>query len=213
MGTAALLLLLSVPAVSSLLLRPLEQRYAALGPAAPPADAIVVLGGGVREGSAEEEGGVSLTATALKRVVYGYRLQRKLSVPLIVSGGVTWRHRDAESEADVARAALTALGAAPGSIVTEGRSTTTWENARNVAALLRERGMARILLVTSASHMPRAMLAFARAGVTCIPAPTDYLSPRAGVSAADLVPGFDGLKDSVLALQEYSGSILYSVRR
>jgi uncharacterized SAM-binding protein YcdF (DUF218 family) len=209
----SLVLLLSMPVVASLLLRPLEYRYAALGSAAPRAEAIVVLGGGVRDGSPDEGGEPSLTATTLKRVVYGYRLQRRFAVPLVVCGGTTWREKGAASEADVAKAALVNLGADEGGIIAEGRSTTTWENARNAAALLRARGVSRVLLVTSAWHMPRAMIAFRRAGIACVPAPTDYLSRGGRLTAVDFVPGFGELRDSVTALQEYCGIALYVVRR
>jgi uncharacterized SAM-binding protein YcdF (DUF218 family) len=210
---AFLVLLLSMPVASSLLLRPLEYRYAALGSAAPRQEAIVVLGGGVRDRSPDEGGAPSLTPTALKRVVYGYRLYRRFAVPVVVSGGTTWRERGSEPEAEVARAALVNLGAADGSIITESGSRTTWENARNVASLLKARGISRVVLVTSAWHMPRAMLAFSRAGISCVPAPTDYLSRGGRLTAVDFLPGFEELWESVIATQEYCGIVLYAVRR
>jgi uncharacterized SAM-binding protein YcdF (DUF218 family) len=59
----------------------------------------------------------------------------------------------------------------------EGRSRNTRENAANSVALVRQVGAKRVLLVTSALHMPRALAVFqgvfAGSGVTIIPAATD----------------------------------------
>jgi uncharacterized SAM-binding protein YcdF (DUF218 family) len=95
----------------------------------------------------------------------------------------------------------------------EDASTTTWENARDVARILVERGVTRVALVTSAYHMPRASLAFARAGVVFVPAPTGFLAEAAPWRVGDLLPSFVALRESFLALTEYAGALLYSVRR
>jgi uncharacterized SAM-binding protein YcdF (DUF218 family) len=55
------------------------------------------------------------------------------------------------------------LGVPPGAIVVEERSTTTRENLLNAAPIVRARGWKTVALVTSASHMGRALRAARRA--------------------------------------------------
>ena len=50
-------------------------------------------------------------------------------------------------------------------IVLEETARTTWENARECARIIRERGWRRVVLVTDDFHRPRAMLAFRAFGV------------------------------------------------
>jgi uncharacterized SAM-binding protein YcdF (DUF218 family) len=202
-ATTFLLVVLSTGAFSSLLLRPLESRYAPWPADAPRVDAVVVLGGGVR--------GHELSAIALERLVGGSILARSMGVPIIVSGGTTWVSAGSEAEAAVAARVLVRLGMPESIIVTEGKSRTTWENAREVKRVLGERKLARVALVTSAWHMPRAVLAFRRAGVDCIPAPSGSLGGRVGASS--LVPIFEALGNSFLALREYLGLVAYAARR
>jgi uncharacterized SAM-binding protein YcdF (DUF218 family) len=212
-ATTVLLLLLSLPVVSSLALRPLERKWPPF-PAHPPVvHAIVVLGGGVRQGVADETGSESLTGESRARVVYGAILYRRLGVPVIMSGGTIWAERFARSEAEVAAAELILLGVPEADVIREDRSRTTRENAAEVAKILVGRGMSRIALVTSAAHMPRALLAFSRAGISCVPGPTNYLSRTVAPAGVDFLPSFDALQECFFAFREYCGMVLYTLRR
>jgi uncharacterized SAM-binding protein YcdF (DUF218 family) len=216
--TAFLILALSTGVGRDLVLRPLEYRSPPFPTPPPSVDAIVVLGGGVTAGT-PDEGAASLSPSALKRVVHGVALYRRLSVPVIVAGGTTWRERDARPEAEVGAEALAGFGVPEDRIIREGTSRTTWENAREVAALLRGGGSAAatgsrgVALVTSAWHMPRALMAFTRAGIPCVPAPVDYISGSRRWTASDFVPSFGALEGSFRGLQEYVGIVFYALRR
>lgn len=211
-ATLVALLALSTGPVRNLLTRPLESRYPAFPVDPPPVGAIVVLGAGVIDGAPDEGGSAALSGEALKRVVYGLRLYRSLGVPIVVSGGRVW-NRGGESEADTAATLLARLGVPEGIVIREGSSRTTWENAREVAKALAARNIARVALVTSACHMPRAMLAFARAGVSCIAAPTDYRAAAGGEPLFGVLPSFSALGGSFTSLREYAGIIQYRARR
>jgi uncharacterized SAM-binding protein YcdF (DUF218 family) len=211
-ATAVALLAFSMAPVGNLLMRPLESRYPPF-PADPPrVGAIVVLGAGVEGGAPDEGGGAALSEEAVKRVVYGLRLYRGLGVPIVLSGGRVWNTGE-ETEADAAATLLARLGVPDAVLVREGRSRTTWENARNVAAILAELKIARVALVTSAYHMPRAMIAFDRAGVSCVAAPTDYRSYGGKMTFADVLPRFASLEAFFSAVREYVGIIQYRARR
>jgi uncharacterized SAM-binding protein YcdF (DUF218 family) len=79
---------------------------------------------------------------------------------------------------------LVDLGVSRTNILTEVRSTSTYENAVECARMLKERHITRLVLVTEANHMRRATARFAKCGVTVIPAPCDFkaskLEPRLG---------------------------------
>jgi uncharacterized SAM-binding protein YcdF (DUF218 family) len=214
LGTLAVLLCaLSLPVVSGLLLGTLENRVPPLGEPIPAVDGIVVLGGGLRMGAPDEGGQPSLTATAEKRLVAGYLLYERLGVHIYVSGGKPWRGAQAPSEADVAARLLERLGAPSAAIVIEGGSDTTWDNARLLAPLLAAHGARRVALVTSAVHMPRALIAFRRAGIDVVPAPTDYLTQTRSTIFIGWLPSFEALRESFLVLEEYCGAAVYALRR
>jgi uncharacterized SAM-binding protein YcdF (DUF218 family) len=212
-AATVLLLAFSTGAASRLLLRPLEDRYPPWSGEARGVDVVVVLGGGVREAAPDEGGRSAPSDVALTRLVAGLSLSRRLGTPLVVSGGLTWQAGDGETEADVAARVLERLGLPASMVIREGKSRTTWENALGVARLVAANRFRRVALVTSAWHMPRAMLAFRRAGIDCVPAPTGYLAGRRALGPRDFMPGFQSLQESALALREYLGLLDYSLRR
>ncbi len=68
---------------------------------------------------------------------------------------------------------LIAAGVTPGAILSEDRSTTTLENIRFALPLLQARGAASVLIVTDATHGPRAALVARHFGLTVrVSAPT-----------------------------------------
>jgi uncharacterized SAM-binding protein YcdF (DUF218 family) len=102
------------------------------------------------------------------------------------------------------------LGVAPEAILEEPRSRTTRENALETRRLLDPLAARRILLVTSALHMPRAAALFRGQGVEVVPAPTDWLvvepGPRSRLGVAfSLLPKVESLALTTRALREWLG--------
>ena len=96
----------------------------------------------------------------------------------------------------------------------ERHSDTTWENARYTAQLLKRLGLSRILLVTDAAHMPRALYAFRRNGVQVLPAPTHFSSVD-GEEISRLeryLPSGIAIRDSDYAIHEYLGLLWYRTK-
>ncbi len=208
---AAMLYLVSIAPAADMLMRPLENKYAALSiDAVPVADCIIVLGGGTVQGSPEESsalaGEASLVPEAMKRLVYGYRLHVRTGLPIVVSGGTVFR-AGSEPEAAAARRLLLELGVPDDKIVTEGGSRNTWENAVNSRALL-GKGKT-VILVSSAYHLKRSVACFEANGMACIPAPTDYKTDRAPFNWSNLLPSAESLKTTAAALREYWGLAYY----
>jgi uncharacterized SAM-binding protein YcdF (DUF218 family) len=93
----------------------------------------------------------------------------------------------------------------------EGRSRNTLENAIESARMLRGEGIATVMLVTHATHMPRAVRAFAAAGLRTVPAPAGGIGRIGGLSATDLLPGAASLQRSTAALHELAGLAWYEI--
>ena len=93
----------------------------------------------------------------------------------------------------------------------EDASTNTWENARNSRALLTDSGISRIYLVTHAWHMPRAILAFERAGFEVIPAATAWTTHQR-TDLLDFIPSAAALLDSRWFLHEVIGMYWYRLK-
>lgn len=168
-GAVVVLMLMSIPAVSDTALRSLEIYPAVTAGQLRQADAIVILGGG-RYFAAPEYGGDTVSAETLVRCRYGAWLARRSGLPVLVSGGSVLAGRP---EAPSMAALLKAEFGVPVRWVEDG-SRDTRENASKSALMLKAAGVKRILLVSHASHLPRAVPLFQAQGLTVIPAPTGF---------------------------------------
>jgi uncharacterized SAM-binding protein YcdF (DUF218 family) len=193
----ATLLALSMSPVSSFLLRlaghgsPLQLEDAKT------AQAIVILGGGVRR-DALEYGGDTLGRLSLDRVRYGARIARATGLPVLVSGGAPW---GGATEASVMRGALEQEFGVPVRWA-EDRSRNTHENARFSAEMLNRDGVKRVVLVMHGFDMRRASAEFAAAGLEVVPAPTVVPNEFSVTSPFDFLPGMSSLQASYYALYE-----------
>jgi uncharacterized SAM-binding protein YcdF (DUF218 family) len=198
-GLAVVLLyLLSIAAVSGLLLRPLEAAYPPFTGTKSRVDAVVVLGGGVRDLSwvpLRPE----LSGRTLQRLVAGIEIARAVKAPLVLSGGTGAIAPSPAREADAMAEAAVRLGFPRDRIRVEDRSRNTLENARLVARLIPH---ANIVLVTSAYHMKRAVAAFRKQGFTVVPAPIGYLVEQRPPSWSNLIPRIGDLDASATAIAE-----------
>jgi uncharacterized SAM-binding protein YcdF (DUF218 family) len=169
--------------------------------------AIVVLGGGTYF-SAPEYARDTVSSGTLVRLRYAAHLHRALGKPVLVTGGAP--HGNATSEADQMRQVLSHDFRVPVEWAEQG-SNNTLENARLSYRLLGAAGVRRIYLVTHALHMPRARLAFERAGFAVVPAPTGY-STRYRLTVLDFLPSADALSRSSQFFHETIGIGWYHLR-
>lgn len=198
----SLLVLLSYGWVSGPLIRTLEWYHAPLVSVLPDTEIkwVVVLGGGTSSDTRLPIAG-RLSEASLARLIEGIRLHRQIpGSRLILSGGSVFGYgADAESMSALA----VSLGIAPENIVTDAKSLDTEAQARNIREIVRND---KFIMVTSASHMRRAVGLFKRVGLDPIPAPTHYLSQMNGeISPADFYPGSGALRAAEAAVYEYLG--------
>lgn len=209
-GGWALLLacyLLMTPLVAEPLIGLIEARAAAPCKFTP--EAIVVLAGGA-DLEPDQADFAALNLASLRRVIGAAALWHRQppGTPLVLAGG-SGRQGLAESPRMAALAER--LGVPPARIRTETRSTTTWENAREVARLAPPVPR-RVWLVTSAVHMPRATYTMRRFGFSVCPVPVDYRRQPLMWSTA-VMPSGDALHKSDAALHEIAGLLWYRLKR
>jgi len=209
---AAWVLVWSLPVTSLWLGGLLEQRYPYFAAAqAPHADAIVVLGGHTANNRANWFLPFDAN-TARSRLARAAELYHAGRAPRIVlSGGAL---EGTVSEARNMARLLRQRGVPEAALLLENSSRTTHENALRTDQALREHGIARVLLVTSALHMPRSMLSFDKqTPVTVIPAPVAaqiYLPEDGSLNA--WVPNLRALEASRSIIKEYVGLLVYWLR-
>jgi uncharacterized SAM-binding protein YcdF (DUF218 family) len=186
----------------------------------PKAEAIVVLGGAIKPQSPPRPW--IDVAEAGDRPIYAAQLYRQGKAPLVIlSGGrIEWQGGGPPESADMAKL-VEVLGVPPSAIVQDPTSLNTYENAVNVKQILKQRRINRVLLVTSAIHMPRSLKIFQRQGIEAIAAPTDFLVSDQELQESQntleatiltLLPEVDNLQRLTRALKEYIGTAVYRLR-
>lgn len=206
---------LSLPPVAAALIAPLEaqaRRDTASSPAACCYEAIVVLGGGISPAMPPEIPDPDLTDAA-DRVWYAARLYHRGVAPRIIVSGGSLLDRPSDpaiTEAEGMRHFLVDLGVPSSAIVSEGDSRNTRENVRNVRRIV---GDARVALVTSAVHMPRALRLAREAGLNVTGLATDWTAPaQARPLWETWLPTGGAMGASSAALHEYM-ALLFDWRK
>jgi uncharacterized SAM-binding protein YcdF (DUF218 family) len=207
--------------VSTSLVRSLEWQY--LPPeTVPEAPVIVVLSGGTE--TAQYPRQIVELNGAGDRIIYASWLYHQGAAPhmLLTGGYISWLGEHASSPAEEMAAVLGMLGVPEEAIWLESNSQNTYENAVFSAEILKREGIDRIILVTSAQHMPRSVALFEKQGLEVIPAPADYAvtqenwdylwKPSFTAQIFNLLPGVGSLSATTLVLKEYLGMLVYSLR-
>lgn len=96
------------------------------------------------------------------------------------------------------------LGVKKEDIVIENGSYTTHEQALLVREITKGE---RFFLVTSASHMPRAVALFKKAGTDPVPVPSNFMAQEAGGLYWYVLPRSENVKKSEMAFYEYLGLV------
>jgi uncharacterized SAM-binding protein YcdF (DUF218 family) len=194
--------LLTAPLVRGL--SPLQSRAQAGG-----ADVVVLLGGGASTFSAGGRVVGVLTPTSAMRALEAARVSDLIGARLVVaSAGIPRPDLQLRPESEMLRDALVAAGVPPDRIVQESDSKTTREQAERVPAMLRAHGASQFVLVTSPTHMRRALALFRAAGYDPVPSisliRSEQIPPPSFV-----VPSDDALRESGQAVYEFAAWAYY----
>ncbi len=188
----------------------------------PKTEAIVILGGGT-EPALYPRPSVEVNAAG-DRVLYGARLykQGKAANILVSGGNITFLSDTTTTPASDMAELLRLTGIPESAILIQGNSENTHDDAVLSARMLKERGISRAILVTSAMHMPRSVELFQHEGIDVIPAPTDYTITAAGwdnlfhgdlaAQVINALPNTSSLGLTTNVLKEYIGILVYRLQ-
>jgi uncharacterized SAM-binding protein YcdF (DUF218 family) len=192
-----------------ILLLPLEERFPPWNASRAAPDGIVVLGGAISPDISVARGVVALNGSAERLTVAVELAHRYPNARIIFTGGTASLDPTAPLEAPLAVKEFEALGVPHERITAEEQSRNTIENAVFSRLLADPKPGERWLLVTSASHMPRAIAAFRAAGFAVEAYPVNWHT-RGRSDAAELFMSFaGGLAMTDHAVHEWMGLVAY----
>ena len=203
------LLLCGFSPLGSLMLTPLEARFAAPPEDMPAPTGILVLGGGIDEALTMERNQVALTESGVRMTAAVALALRYPQARLVFSGGSAALLSVKTTESAAARRMWSELGIAPERMIFEDKSRNTFENALFSKEMVQPKAGERWLLVTSAYHMPRSVGIFRKAGFAVTPYPVDY---RTRPWPASLHPQWESRQNLALvdvATREWMGLAAY----
>jgi len=216
-----ILWLCSTRYVALTLVKSLEWRYLPLAEM-PAADVIVVLGGGT-ESPQYPRPMVEVNAAG-DRVIYAAELykQGKGSFILVSGGNIPTLDARTTTPAEDMALILDMMGVPQDVVWLQPSSANTGEDALYSSILLKERGISRIILVTSAIHMPRSVGLFTANGIDVTPAPVDYTVTQEvwdnlwGGNWQEMIisamPNASSLAQTTNAMKEYIGMLVNSLK-
>lgn len=206
-ATTLLLIVASMPLTANMALGALEDkaRDEKICPPPPDASLFVVLAGGVNGNPTQNSDYSALQPASLRRLLSAVQLAQQVpDSTLLISGG--WGR--SVREANLMGALAQQLGFPAGRIELDTRSRTTFQTAQNIKARLSQVPPARRYLITSADHMPRAMMAFAHEDIAICAWPVDYEAlPLQPLDM--LTPQISALEKSTRVVHELLGMLYY----
>ncbi|KAF1722001.1 YdcF family protein [Pseudoxanthomonas wuyuanensis] len=173
-----------------------------------PPQIAVVLGGGVGQTPRDGEDFSVLSAASKRRVEAAAQWwAQQPGRQLLLAGGPP--QPGAMPESRLMAAYARRLGVAPAAMAEEPESRNTRQNAQNVAALAPS-PPERVVLITSALHMPRARYAMGNAGFQVCALATDSRLAPARLPGY-LLPQTGAMAKTEAALHELAGLLYYRV--
>jgi len=158
------------------------------------------------------------------RVLYAAQLYKAGAAPLIIlsGGNMSYSQERSTTPAQEMQAMLVGLGVPQEALVLQSQSQNTAEDAYFTSAILTEKQIRTVILVTSAAHMERALMMFASPEISIIPAPTDYnVTQRSWENLmrwdwktilTHVMPDGGNIARTNLILHEYLGIFFYRVK-
>jgi uncharacterized SAM-binding protein YcdF (DUF218 family) len=206
------LVVLSTPAVAYLSLGTLEWRYPPTDSRPDDADAIVVLGGGMRAADAAHPR-AELHPETMFRCRHGAEVYRRgKACPVVVSGGKIAPGPSTPPIAQLMREFIRTQGVPDEDIILEDRSRTTHENAVECRRLLQERRIGKVILVTDAAHMFRALRSFRNQGISAVPSACRHDAVAFEWTIWDFLPSTSAVGEHQRTFHEWLGFAWYWIK-
>ena len=175
------------------------------------ADAIVVLSGMVRLVQINDYDSKYEWSEASDRIFAGIELFKRKKAPTLIltRGQVPWSIGYPEGE--YLQTMAVSLGVPKKNILLTENVENTEQEARAVSHLISKRNP-RIILVTSAFHMPRAEKVFKAVGIDVIAFPVDFQSGLSKTTIMHFIPSAEGLSNTSFFAREMIGRLYYYLK-
>ena len=205
-----ILILSSLPIISNKFIAYLEKDYQPIEIAEiENVGAIVVLSGMIRVIGDEENLKYEFT-DSVDRFFAGLDLFNNNKSPILIftRGKMPWSVGIAEAE--YLKELAIKYGVSEEDIILTDEIQNTEQEAKAIKEILTEN--AKIILVTSAFHMPRAEKVFKAANINVIPFPVDFQSSKLKTTIMDFIPSAVSLFDTSHFLREMIGRLYYNLK-
>jgi uncharacterized SAM-binding protein YcdF (DUF218 family) len=188
----------------------LEWRYPLVQTVDKDVEAIVVLSGAVQAADGVRPS-PELGANTIERCLHAAKLHKATpGIPILISGGSL--DEGGPVAALLMRDFLIQQGVVEQQLLIEDRSRTTYENAVESARILRERGIQRIVLVTSATHMRRSVGTFEKQQLLVTPSACGHIASGYSFLWTDFFPDGMSAYHIEIASHEWLGIFYYRLR-
>jgi uncharacterized SAM-binding protein YcdF (DUF218 family) len=181
-----------------------------------------VLGGGTEPEIAPRKM-VEVNAAA-DRVLYGAKLykENKAAPVILLSGGdIDFLDQSTSTPAEDMAQLMELMGIPRKALIIQNQSQNTYEDAEFSCRMIKENKFEKVILVTSALHMPRSVALFESQGCEVIPAPADFTITQASWERLwhpsieefflNLLPSYTHLSMVTKTMKEYFGMFYYKL--
>ena len=206
----AILIFCSLPIISNNLIAYLEKDFTLQNISTiDEADAIVVLSGMLTTIKTESDYEYEFGG-AVDRILAGINLYKDAKAPILIltRGKLPWSLGKPEGE--YLKEFVIEFGIPRKNILLTDNVQNTDDEAKSVKKILKQNN--KIILVTSAFHMPRAKKIFEAAEINTIPFPVDFQTHEQKFTFVDLIPSAGSLGNTSYFVREIIGRIYYSLK-
>ena len=207
----AILVLFSMEPVSNALFGGLEAQAVTTVDPHKHYDAVILLGGLVDEKAMEKSGSLSMNDNN-ERLFGTLAVMREGRADYAIISGAPVDPKTPYAEAAVLADQLVLLGVPRDKVIVEDKAMNTRENATYSAEIARARGFSKVLIVTSAFHMHRALACYEKAGMKVDTMPVDFRTYNPDKVSGSWLPRASHLERSTAAIREWSGFYVYRAR-
>ena len=173
-------------------------------------EAIVVLAGGVQKKDGYRPYH-ELGEASWRRLWHGIELYKRFNgkIPILYSGGSGDPFDPVSVEAELAKKYAIAIGVPEKNFWIETSSRNTYESGVEIKRILDDSfpgvGRHKVILVTSALHMPRSMRVMKKVGLNPIPSPADFTIGSLSLDPLSFLPSISSFATSTFSIHEWIG--------
>lgn len=168
---------------------------------------VLILAGGITDSRKIRDPLARLKEESYRRLIDGIDFARQIKADrVLITGG----HGIVKTESELMAFLARSLGYPAKKIIIDKAAMNTYSSSGTVSKILQDMGVDTVWMVTSASHMRRAMATYARKGLTLCAYPVN--SKRVPIDFPfALIPQISALKKSTEAYREAMGYVYYAL--